>query len=51
MLGEFIDRGREDFEDYCREVGMRKVGANDNVYELASALDSKWNALSLFGSD
>jgi hypothetical protein len=52
MLGEFVARGRVDFESFCaKEIGMRKVGANDNIYELSSALESKWNALSLFGSD
>lgn len=52
MLGEFVSRGRAGFEAFCAgEIGMRKVGANDNVFELSSALESKWNALSLFGSD
>lgn len=52
MLGEFVARGREDFEAFCHEqFGMRRIGANDNLGELGSALEAKWNALTLFGSD
>ncbi len=52
MIGEFVMRGRAGFDTFCqKEVGMRQIGRNDNVSELSSALEAKWNALTLFGTD
>lgn len=48
MMAEFLKLGRAQFEAKCRDVvKMMKVGSNDNVFELASALEAKWNALFL----
>ena len=52
MLGEYVFRGRQGFEAFSEEAfGMRKIGNNDNPGELSSALEAKWNALTLSGSD
>jgi hypothetical protein len=51
MLGEFVARGRENFEAFCeKEFDIRKIGKNDNLNEVGSALEAKWNALTLYGS-
>ena len=51
LMGRYLLDGSTAFDRFIREdVGIKAVGANDNPYELLSAFDAKWNALSLQGS-
>lgn len=51
LMGEFILLGAEDFTKFItEEIGIRNVGANKNPYEVASAFEAKWNALTLVGA-
>jgi len=48
VMGKFLQLGRTEFEIFLKkDIGMRQVGKNDNIFELASAFEAKWNNLAL----